>query len=193
MNGDSTHFSPAQCRIMFGLVIGMLALCWCRFDQQAGTSAPGPSAAAADQRRPHFVVELAGAVARPGVYCFFHQVDWAESLRAAGGLKGTACLPGEVLRTVPANGSMLSIGTAPASTAVTLMDPAKRFLYFVPFGINQASAGELRLVPGIGETTARAIVSYRERHGGFRRLESLLEVPGIGRHTFAAMKDYLTL
>jgi competence protein ComEA len=193
MNGDSPHFSPAQCRIMFGLVIGMLALCWCRFDPPAGTAAPGPPAAAADQHRPHFVVELAGAVARPGVYCFFHQADWAEALRAAGGLKGTACLPGEVLRTVPANGSMLSIGTAPTSTAVTPMDPAKRFLYFVPFEINQASAEELRLVPGIGETTARAIVSYRERHGGFSRLESLLEVPGIGRHTFAAMKHYLTL
>jgi competence protein ComEA len=193
MNGDSPHFSPAQCRIMLVLVIGMLALCWCRFDRPAGTAAPGLPAAAADQRRPHFVVELAGAVARPGVYCFFHQADWAEALRAAGGLKGTACLPAEVLHTAPANGSMICIGTAPASTAVTPMDPAKRFLYFVPFGINQASAEELRLVPGIGETTARAIVSYRERHGGFSRLESLLEVPGIGRRTFAAMKDYLTL
>jgi competence protein ComEA len=190
MNGDSPHFSPAQCRIMLGMVIGMLALCGYRYHLPAGSALPGP---AADHPRPHFVVELAGAVARPGVYCFFHQVDWAEALRAAGGLKGNAGMPQGMLRTVPANGSLLSIGTAPASAAVTLMDPAKRFLYFVPFGINQASAGELRLVPGIGETTARAIVDYRERHGGFRRLESLLDVPGIGRRTFAAMRDYLTL
>ncbi len=193
MNGDSPHFSPAQCRIMLLLVIGMLALCWYRFDQPARAAAPGFPETVADHPRPHFVVELAGAVARPGVYCFFQQTDWAEALRAAGGLKGTACLPGEMRHTAPENGSMLCIGTAPASTAVTPMDPAKRFLYFVPFGINQAGAEELRLVPGIGDTTARAIVSYRERHGGFNRLDSLLEVPGIGRRTFAAMKDYLTL
>lgn len=193
MNDGSSHVSPAQCRIMLGLVIGMLALGWCRSDRPAGTAAPGLPAEAAGHRRPHFVVELAGAVNRPGVYCFLHQADWAEALQAAGGLKDAAGLPEKVLRAVPANGSLLSIGTAPPSTAVTLMDPAKRFLYFVPFQINQASAEELRLVPGIGETTAQAIVSYRERRGGFARLESLLEVPGIGRRTFGMMKEYLTL
>jgi competence protein ComEA len=193
MNGDNSHSSPAQCRIMLCLVILMLPLWWYRYNLPAGAAAPGKPAAAAGHCRPHVVVEVAGAVARPGVYCFFYQVDWAGALQAAGGLKGTACLPGEVLREVPVNGSLLSVGTAPASAAVTLMDPLKRFLYFVPFRINQASAEELLLVPGIGATTARAIVSCRERQGSFERLESLLDVPGIGRRTFAKMRDYLTL
>jgi len=193
MNGDRSPFSEAQCRIMLSLVIAVLALFFCRYDLPDGRAASGPSAAAEGQRRPRFVVEIAGAVARPGVYSFFHEADWAEVIRAAGGLKGSACVPGDMLRTVPVNGSLLSIGTVPASTAVTLMDPGTRFLYFLPFAINQASAEELVLVPGIGETTARAIVSYREQHGGFKRLESLLDVPGIGRHNFEKMKDYLAL
>jgi competence protein ComEA len=71
------------------------------------------------------------------------------------------------------------------------MDPHKRFLYCVPFSINLAGAEELALVPGIGEKTARAIVSYRDRYGPFPRLQSLLEVPGIGRHNFERMKAFL--
>jgi competence protein ComEA len=72
-----------------------------------------------------------------------------------------------------------------------MMDPRKRFLYCVPFSINRAGAEELVLVPGIGEKTARAIVSYRDRYGPFPRLQSLLEVPGIGRHSFERMKAFL--
>ncbi len=192
MNEDSPLFSYAQCRIMLCLVIGLLALLCYRSKLPAGSDAPGSHAAAAG-RRPRLVVEISGAVARPGVYCFFHEADWAAVIRAAGGLKKKACMPRDMLTTVPLNGSMLAIGAAPASSRVTQMDPAKRFLYFVPFGINRASAEELLLVPGIGETTAQAIVSYRQRQGGFARLESLLDVPGIGRHTFEKMKDHLTL
>ncbi len=177
---------------MLCLVIAVLVLFLCRQDLPAGRAASGPPAAAGE-RRPHFVAEITGAVARPGIYSFFHDAEWAEIIRAAGGLKGGACVPGDMLSTVPLNGSLLSIGDAPAFTAVTMMDPHKRFLYFVPFAINQAGAEELMLVPGIGEQTARAIVSYRERHGAFTRLESLRNVPGIGRRTFEKMRDYLSL
>lgn len=48
------------------------------------------------------------------------------------------------------------------------------------------AAGELELaerLPGIGEVKARAIVSYREEHGGFRDVRELLKVPGIGAKT----------
>jgi competence protein ComEA len=185
MNEDRSHFSQAQCRIMLSLVMAVVALFVCRHGLPAGRApATGTFASAAGHRRPDFVVEVAGAVARPGVYSFVHEADWAEAIRSAGGLTETAAVPEGVLRSVPVNGSLLFIGSGPASAAVTPMDPHKRFLYFVPFAVNQASAEELVLVPGIGKTTAQAIVSYRERHGGFSRLESLLAVPGIGRRSF---------
>lgn len=193
MNANKIRFSPGQCRIMFCMVVAVLALYVCRYDLPAGSGASIPSPAGAGERRPQCVIEIAGEVARPGIYSFSHGAGFAEAIRAAGGLKGSACVPDDLLRTAAVNGSLLSIGPDFASTAVTMMDPQKRFLYFVPFSINQASAEELVLVPGVGEKTARAIVCHRDRHGPFPRLESLREVPGIGRHTFERMKEFLVL
>ena len=176
---------------MFGMVVAVLVLFVCRFGLPVGSAASVPPATKAAQKRPPFVIELAGEVARPGVYSFFNPTGFAEAVREAGGLKSGACVPEDVLRAVPVNGSLLSIGTGRGSTALTMMDPRKRFLYCVPFSINLAGAEELVLVPGIGEKTARAIVSYRDRYGPFPQLQSLLEVPGIGRHTFERMKAFL--
>lgn len=193
MNANRIRFSPGQCRAMFSVVVAVLALFVCRYDLPDGGGASAPAAAAAGHKRPSFIIEVSGAVVRPGVYSFFYPVDVAEVIREAGGLKNNAFVPGELVSTVPVNGSLLTVGTDIASTTVTLMDPRKRFLYYVPFAINQAPAEELVLVPGIGEKTARAIVSYREGHGPFSRLESLIEVPGIGRRTFERIKDFLVL
>jgi competence protein ComEA len=187
------HFSREQCRIMLCMVCAVLALFLYRYDLPAGSASSVSPASETGEQRPPFVIEVAGEVARPGVYSFAHGASCAEAIEKAGGLKNGACVPEDVLCALPVNGSRLSIGTGPGSTAVVMMDPHKRFLYCVPFSINLAGAEELVLVPGIGEKTAQAIVSYRERHGPFPRLQSLLEVPGIGRHTFERMKDFLVL
>jgi competence protein ComEA len=49
--------------------------------------------------------------------------------------------------------------------------------------LNTATAEELAVLPGIGETLAGRIVEYREREGPFSCLEDLLDVPGIGEST----------
>lgn len=59
--------------------------------------------------------------------------------------------------------------------------------------LNTATAGELMSVRGIGEKTAINIILYREEHGGFRMLEELLNVPGIGEKNFEAWAPYFTL
>ncbi len=55
--------------------------------------------------------------------------------------------------------------------------------------LNSASAQELMELDGVGEVTARAIVDYREAHGGFSEVDQLQEVRGIGPAKFAALKD----
>lgn len=55
--------------------------------------------------------------------------------------------------------------------------------------LNSASAQELMELDGVGEVTARAIVDYREAHGGFSKVDQLQEVRGIGPAKFAALKD----
>ena len=59
--------------------------------------------------------------------------------------------------------------------------------------INTASVHHLQRISGIGETRAQAIVEYREAHGGFRSVDELVNVSGIGEKTLDAMRDRLTV
>ncbi len=59
--------------------------------------------------------------------------------------------------------------------------------------INTASVEELQEMKGVGETRAKAIVSYRDQHGPFAQVEDLLEVEGIGEATLARNRDILTV
>ena len=55
--------------------------------------------------------------------------------------------------------------------------------------LNRATAAELLSLPGIGEGRAEAIVEYRRRHGPFRRVEDLEQVPGIGSKTVERLRN----
>ena len=57
--------------------------------------------------------------------------------------------------------------------------------------LNSASQEELMLLPGIAEALAAKIVSYRERSGGFRNIEELLNVDGIGEKIFDSVREYV--
>ncbi len=59
--------------------------------------------------------------------------------------------------------------------------------------INKATAEELSLLDGIGESKARAIIEYREKNGPFLKLEDLMNVSGIGEKSFEALKEKITL
>jgi competence protein ComEA len=59
--------------------------------------------------------------------------------------------------------------------------------------INTATASELDALPGIGPTTAQAIVDYRLQHGSFKFIQDIQNVPGIGSATYDRIKDYITV
>lgn len=59
--------------------------------------------------------------------------------------------------------------------------------------LNLATEAELRKLPGIGKSRARAIVAQRERVGRFRRIEDLLRIKGIGRKRLASLRSRLVL
>lgn len=59
--------------------------------------------------------------------------------------------------------------------------------------INEASGQDLSLLPGIGEKTSHRIVKYREELGGFKTIEQMRRVKGIGDAVFNKIRDYLTM
>ena len=59
--------------------------------------------------------------------------------------------------------------------------------------VNVASAEELQLLPGIGESRAQAILELRKQKGGFRSVEELAEVKGIGSVALERLRPYVTV
>ena len=59
--------------------------------------------------------------------------------------------------------------------------------------LNAATAMELETLPGVGPRTAERILEYRREHGGFERIEDLMDVRGIGERTFLRLKPLVTV
>jgi competence protein ComEA len=151
---------------------------------RAGTAVPAPpipvapltTAAAAPKL---VVVDVTGAVRRPGLYRLPQGARVADALRRAGGATRRADVSlvnlaqlvsdGEQIA-VPRRGSgAVAAGAGPAGAAAT-----------GPVHLNSATAEELDALPGVGPVTAEKIVDYRAKHGAFSSVDELDAIPGIG-------------
>ena len=86
----------------------------------------------------------------------------------------------------------LAAGIAMPATAQPAAQPTAEQSRTHTIDINRASASELAELPGIGPSRADAIVAFRDRRP-FRRPEDLLRVRGIGRSTFRALRDRISV
>lgn len=59
--------------------------------------------------------------------------------------------------------------------------------------INTASVADLSLLPRVGESVAQRIVEYRDKNGGFKKVEELLNVRGIGERSLETLRPHVTL
>jgi competence protein ComEA len=73
------------------------------------------------------------------------------------------------------------------------MSAAARLALDLPLDVNQAAIDDLALVPGIGESTAVAIVLLRRQRGGFSSLEELRAVPGIKEKRLSKIRSCLSV
>lgn len=62
-------------------------------------------------------------------------------------------------------------------------------LLLLVLNLNSATLRELETLPGVGPVLARRIIDFREKKGGFRRIEELLVIPGISERKWKLIKD----
>lgn len=71
--------------------------------------------------------------------------------------------------------------------------PTRMNAQAAPLNLNTATAAQLEELPGIGARTAERIVEYRQKNGGFKKIEDLMNVRGVGEKSFLKLKPLITV
>lgn len=189
---------------LVGIVAGVA---WFRLgDSSAGTpsapaapsSAPGakagPATTVAAGSRP-VVVHVAGAVHRPGVVELREGARVADAVTAAGGVLADAAPDRLNLAAKLVDGQRIDVPRASDPVVPTTVgggaaadEPGGALV-----NLNTATKDELEQLPGIGPALADAIIAARTERGGFRSVDDLAEVRGIGDKRLAELRDRVTV
>jgi competence protein ComEA len=140
-------------------------------------------------------VHVAGAVAEPGLYQMEQDSRVDDAIERAGGAVEGADLNRVNLAAKLVDGQQIVVplvGEPAVSAAGTGSDGAASGPE-AKININTASPGQLEQIDGVGPKTAEKIVAYREEHDGFKSVEELMEVPGIGPSKFESMKEQVCI
>ena len=169
-------------RIALPAVLTMLA-------PGADITAGGKTLMGTSMAAPH----VAGAVARPGVLRMPEGARVIDAVEGAGGAVPTADLDRLNLAARLTDGQrilVLEVGAAPvAGIPGTGSAPDPGAL----LDLNAATQAQLEELPGIGPALAGAILAERDRRGGFRSVNELREVRGIGEARFADLRARVTV
>ena len=177
-------FYPTFIGVLIGLVLG--GIFWIIARSPRGNSvellpAPTPSP---------LIVDVAGAIPKPGVYELPEGSRVKDAVEAAGGFLAEADKSTINLAAPLEDGQRLDIpflaGTEPLGSVTTQEEQVELI------DINTADVDTLSTLPGIGPTLAQRIVDYRDTYGPFFYIEDIMNVEGISATTFENIKDLIT-
>ncbi|MFI8940769.1 helix-hairpin-helix domain-containing protein [Streptomyces syringium] len=167
----------------------------------APTAAPMPTAAVPTgipaSVRPSgvVVVDVAGKVRRPGIQRLPSGSRVVDALNAAGGSRPGTDTTGLNRARVLADGEQIVVGAtasppvaAAAGNAGSPGGPGGSGSPSGPISLNAATVDQLDTLPGVGPVLAQHIIDYRTRHGGFRSVDELRQVNGIGNRRFTDLR-----
>jgi competence protein ComEA len=198
------YFSVSQQWVLFVIALLLLGGLTFKFYYQFCSSLSEESAK-------EFVVEVSGEIRQPGIYLFKNPPHLSEAIQRAGGLKETAQVDTTSSSTILETGTLLTVTREssqippplPLSTGghrgmkqdeikirIGRMAAHKLLVFSLPLDLNHVSAEDLCLIPGIGKSLAQEIVAYRERRKGFRSVEELKNVRGIGEKKYQDLRGF---
>ena len=198
------RISPWQaCAVAVILVIGVVV--WlginARSEESSGMPEPAALSEAPSEEPSEIIVSVIGEVAEPGLKTLEPGARVADALDAAQPLPGAETMAlnhaqrlsdGQQLHILPSGAAPAPAPGEPAPAGDNPSSPGGS-ASGSGVSLNSATAEELTELKGVGEVTAQAIVAYREEHGGFKDVEELLEVSGIGPAKLAQLKDQIQL
>ncbi len=167
--------------ILLGVLIGFLAagVIWLATSGPRGepvTLLPSPTPG-------DLAVYVTGAVASPGLYYLPPGSRVGDAVDAAGGFVLNAQIDQINLASPLSDGEQVDVPGLGGNNAISLGR----------ININTATVEELDTLPGIGPTTAQAIVDYRFQFGSFLNIQAIQNVPGVGPATYDLIKDLITV
>lgn len=144
------------------------------------------------------VVDVKGAVAKPGLYTLEADARVNDAVEAAGGLTSQADpksinlaqkLSDEAVVYVASKDENISV--VASTTTSSAMSQEEKTTSLV--NLNTATEADLQTISGIGAKRAADIIAYREANGGFKSVDDLNNVSGIGDKTMESIRPYVTV
>jgi competence protein ComEA len=174
-------------RLLLAVAVSLaLVLLLGRFALGAGTTTPAASLPpppagevnGSGLSSSRVVVDVVGAVRRPGLYRLPQRARIADAVARAGGTTAKADLAQVNLAAPVADGEQIVVprqGIAAPTSAATAAGSSS-----APVQLSTATLEQLDSLPGVGPVTAQKILDYRQEHGAFHSVDELDAVPGIG-------------
>ncbi|HFI0586731.1 TPA: helix-hairpin-helix domain-containing protein [Streptococcus suis] len=144
------------------------------------------------------VVDVKGAVAKPGLYTLEADARVNDAVDAAGGLTSQADpksinlaqkLSDEAVVYVASKDENISV--VASTTTSSAMSQEEKNTSLV--NLNTATEADLQTISGIGAKRAADIIAYREANGRFKSVDDLNNVSGIGDKTMESIRPYVTV
>ncbi|MFM0855493.1 helix-hairpin-helix domain-containing protein [Streptococcus suis] len=156
------------------------------------------TSAEASEEPSQLVVDVKGAVAKPGLYTLEEGSRVNDAVEAAGGLTSQADpksinlaqkLSDEAVVYVASKDENISV--VASTTTSSAMSQEEKNTNLV--NLNTATEADLQTISGIGSKRAADIIAYREANGGFKSVDDLNNVSGIGDKTMESIRPYVTV
>ena len=145
------------------------------------------------------IIHITGAVKTGGVIHLIEGDRIIDAIDKAGGITEDADLSKVNLAYVLQDGQKVYIPSLQDEEIIrtvtdgsgddVIVDGATKAIV----NINRATEAELETLSGIGPSTALKIIEYRKANGNFKKIEDLMNVPGIGQAKFDAIKNNITI